>query len=182
MTLSEMLRVDLSDCLSEQSKDNRAQDAPGAPGISPTWASSAKDAVGSSLGPARLWFTIGYGIINEVYWPRVDLPQIRDLGFIVADGNGFWSEVKRGGKYSLKAIAPGTPAFEIDHRSCTELRYERFDLRQSLNPPSLTSSSSSGPSSANRARTRYPIHFSANPKARRISDSTSGPMCERRRS
>ena len=37
----------------------------------------------------------GYGILNEVYSPRVDIPQIRDLGFIVADGQGFWVEVKR---------------------------------------------------------------------------------------
>ena len=40
--------------------------------------------VGCSLGPSRLWFTIGGGIVNEVYYPRVDIPQIRDLGFIVA--------------------------------------------------------------------------------------------------
>jgi glucoamylase len=101
------------------------KDAPGSPGISPTWTSSAKDVVGCSLGPARLWFTIGYGIVNEVYWPRVDIPQVRDLGFIVSDGHGFWSEVKRCGKYSLKSIAPGTPAFEIIHpddRYCLRLR------------------------------------------------------------
>ena len=67
-------------------------EAPGAPGIPPTWTSSDKDMVGTSLGPARLWFTVGHGIVNEVYWPRVDIPQIRDLGFIVADGRGFWSE------------------------------------------------------------------------------------------
>lgn len=104
--------------------------APGSPGIAPTWTSSAKDAVGCSLGPARLWFTIGYGILNEVYWPRVDLPQIRDLGFIVSDGKGFWSEVKRCGKYSLKSIAPGTPAFEIVH---PDDRY-RLSLRISPDP------------------------------------------------
>ncbi len=52
---------------------------------------SAKDAVGCSLGAPLLWFTLGYGIVNEVYWPRTDLPQIRDLGFIVANGNGFWA-------------------------------------------------------------------------------------------
>src|SRR5438105_4998773 len=40
--------------------------------------------VGCSLGSSRLWFTIGGGIVNEVYYPRVDLPQIRDLGFIVS--------------------------------------------------------------------------------------------------
>ena len=58
--------------------------APGGPGIRPTWTSSAKDVVGCALGPARLWFTLGFGIVNEVYHPRVDIPQIRDLGFIVA--------------------------------------------------------------------------------------------------
>ncbi|MCC6715849.1 MAG: glycosyl hydrolase [Gammaproteobacteria bacterium] len=90
--------------------------APGSPGIAPTWTSSAKDLVGSSLGPARLWFTIGFGIVNEVYYPRIDTPQIRDLGFIVADGAGFWCEVKRLGRYELQTPAPGIPAVRIVHR------------------------------------------------------------------
>jgi glucoamylase len=42
--------------------------------------------VGCALGSSRLWFTLGFGIVNEVYYPRVDIPQIRDLGFIIADG------------------------------------------------------------------------------------------------
>ena len=70
------------------------ENAPGGPGILPTWTSSAKDIVGCALGPSRLWFTIGFGIINEVYYPRVDIPQTRDLGFIVGGPDGFWSEVK----------------------------------------------------------------------------------------
>ena len=49
--------------------------APGAPGIPPTWTSSAKDMVGCALGSSRLWFTLGFGIVNEVYYPRVDTPQ-----------------------------------------------------------------------------------------------------------
>src|SRR5260370_18203241 len=83
--------------------------APGAPGIPPTWTSSAKDMVGTSLGPARLWFTLGFGIVNEIYYPRVDTPQIRDLGFIVPGPDGFWSEVKRTQNYSLRRLAPGAP-------------------------------------------------------------------------
>ena len=86
-----------------------AVDAPGKPGISPTWTGSTKDAVGCSLGSPRLWFTLGYCIVNEVYWPRADLPQIRDLGFIVADGKRFWAEVKRSGNYSFRSVAPGVP-------------------------------------------------------------------------
>jgi glucoamylase len=96
--------------------------APGHPGISPTWTSSAKDMVGCALGPSHVWYTLGFGIINEVYYPRVDVPQIRDLGFIVADGRGFWLEVKRLENYTLRLLAPGTPAVEVVHK------HERFTL------------------------------------------------------
>jgi glucoamylase len=102
--------------------------APGAPGIPPTWSSSAKEMVGCSLGPSRLWFTIGGGILNEVYYPRVDIPQIRDLGFLVADGRGFWVEVKRQGDHSLTLAADGTPAVTIVHR------HERFELKLEVVP------------------------------------------------
>jgi glucoamylase len=85
----------------------------GAPGIAPTWASSAKDVVGCALGPSRLWFTTGYGIVNEVYYPRADIPQIRDLGFIVADGKGFWVEVKRLDSYRTRVPYEGVPAHTV---------------------------------------------------------------------
>src|SRR5256885_12545434 len=90
--------------------------APGGPGIPPTWTSSAKDFVGCGLGPARLWFTLGFGIVNEVYYPRVDTPQIRDLGFIVAGPDGFWSEAKRNADYSFRLLAPAGPPVGIGHR------------------------------------------------------------------
>src|ERR1700730_1638149 len=108
--------------------EDPTEHAPGAPGIPPTWTSSAKDMVGTSLGAARLWFTTGFGIINEVYWPRVDIPQIRDLGFIVAGPGGFWSEVKRNRNYSLRLLAPGAPAVEIVHE------HERYTLRLRITP------------------------------------------------
>lgn len=103
-------------------------EAPGAPGIPPTWTSSDKDMVGTSLGPARLWFTVGHGIVNEVYWPRVDLPQIRDLGFIVADGKGFWREVKRGADHTIATPGPGVPAVQVLHR------HARFELALRIVP------------------------------------------------
>ena len=90
--------------------------APGAPGAAPTWSSSEKDAVGTSHFSSRVWFTIGHGILNEVYWPRVDRPQVRDLGFIVADDNGFWSEVKRDAAREVRHLEPGVPAIVTTHR------------------------------------------------------------------
>ena len=79
-------------------------------------------------GQARLWFTIGFGIVNEVYYPRVDIPQIRDLGFIVAGPDGFWSEVKRNENYTLRLLAPGVPAVEIVHE------HPRYTLRLRVTP------------------------------------------------
>jgi glucoamylase len=100
----------------------------GAPGIAPTWTSSAKDLVGCALGPSRLWFTTGFGIVNEVYSPRIDIPQIRDLGFIVADDQGFWVEVKRLDSYRTMLPHAGVPALEIVHT------HERFELRLRVAP------------------------------------------------
>ena len=43
--------------------------APGAPGLPPTWCSSAKEMVGCSLGHARLRFSIGGGTGRGRAWP-----------------------------------------------------------------------------------------------------------------
>jgi glucoamylase len=90
-------------------------EAPGAPGIPPTWSSSDKDAVGTSHYASRVWFTVGRGILTEVYWPHVDRPQVRDLGFIVADDAGFWSEVKRDATHEVRHEAGGVPAITAVH-------------------------------------------------------------------
>lgn len=88
----------------------------------PTWAPAAKDAVGTALGTSRLWFTVAQGIVTEVYSPRPDIPQLKDLGFIVADERGFWVEVRRMGRYSVQWHADAVPAITITHR------HERFVL------------------------------------------------------
>jgi len=111
----------------QQLRNSRGH-AHGAPGLPPSWCSSAKDMVGCALGSSRVWYTLGYGIINEVYYPRIDIPQIRDLGFIVADDNGFWVEVKRLHGRELRVVADGIPAVEVVHH------HPRFDLRLRIAP------------------------------------------------
>ena len=88
--------------------------APGWPGGAPTWTSSAKDVVTTALGPSRTWVTLGYGIVNEIYWPWTGQPQIRDLGFIVA-GGGRWFEVKRVRRYLVDVPKPYIPLPRITH-------------------------------------------------------------------
>src|ERR1700756_1364414 len=88
--------------------------APGFPGIHPTWTSSAKDMVTTALGTSRVWVTLGYGIVNEVYWPVTGKPQIRDLGFIIAGPSG-WFEVKRVNRYRISLPKPYVPLPQIVH-------------------------------------------------------------------
>jgi glucoamylase len=90
--------------------------APQAPHPHPTWANAAKDMVGTGLGSSRLWFTVADGIVTEIYYPRIDIPQIKDLGFIIADDQGFWVELRRNEDYELTQSRAGVPAVEVVHR------------------------------------------------------------------
>ncbi len=88
--------------------------APGWPGISPRWTSSAKSGAGTALNQhSKVWFTFSHGILNEVYFPRVDQACTRDLGFLVTNGRDFFSEEKRHCTFENKPFEPGVPAFEL---------------------------------------------------------------------
>ncbi|HTM40235.1 MAG TPA: glucan 1,4-alpha-glucosidase [Terriglobales bacterium] len=87
---------------------------PGAPGIPPRWTSSAKSGVGTALSPSsRVWFTLSHGIVNEIYFPRVDIACTRDLGLIVTDGRFYFSEEKRHAASGVNYLAPGVPAYRL---------------------------------------------------------------------
>ena len=89
-------------------------EAPGHPGIPGRWTSSAKSAVGTALTPqSRVWYTISHGILNEIYYPRVDYACTRDFGFIVTDGRGYFSEEKRHARSTVRPVEDGVPAFHL---------------------------------------------------------------------
>ena len=97
--------------------------APGWPGLDPRWTSSAKSGVGTALtSGGRVWFTLSHGILNEVYYPRVDQACTRDLGLIVSDGEGFLSEEKRHARHEIVALEEGVPAYRLTN-TCLEGRY-----------------------------------------------------------
>ncbi len=97
--------------------------APGWPGIEPRWTSSAKTGAGTSLNlQSRVWFTLSHGILNEIYFPRVDQACTRDFGLIVTDGREFFSEEKRHCTFANAPIEPGVPAYELINTH-TEGRY-----------------------------------------------------------
>src|SRR6266496_5305592 len=97
--------------------------APGWPGIKPRWTSSAKTGVGTALNlHSRVWFTISHGILNEIYFPRVDQACTRDFGLIVTDGREFFSEEKRHCSFENLPLEPGVPAYRLTN-TCLQGRY-----------------------------------------------------------
>ncbi|MFZ0304279.1 MAG: glycoside hydrolase family 15 protein [Terracidiphilus sp.] len=77
-------------CLTQQGE------AFGGPGMQPRWTSSVKDAVGTAYAASsRIWFTCSHGILNEIYHPTIDRAQVRDMEFLVTDGESFVHEEKR---------------------------------------------------------------------------------------
>jgi glucoamylase len=98
-------------------------EAPGAPGITPRWTSSAKSGVGTALSSdSRVWFTLSHGILNEIYYARVDQACTRDLGLIVTDGRDFFSEEKRYTRQQVTHLAEGVPAYRLVN-TCQQGRY-----------------------------------------------------------
>ena len=90
----------------------------GSPGMEPRWTSSVKDAVGTAYAASsRIWFTCSHGILNEVYHPTIDRAQMRDMEFLVTDGETFVHEEKR----------DLTTTFEYIHPEALGVRYVNRD-------------------------------------------------------
>ena len=95
----------------------------GHPGIEPKWTSARKDAVGTAYSAAsRLWFTVWRGILTELYYPTIDRPQVRDLQFLVSDGETFFHEEKRDMSFSLSCLS-NSLGYQINSQS-SEQRYQ----------------------------------------------------------
>ena len=63
--------------------------APGAPGIDAHWSSAAKNGFGTSNTLAsKVWFTLNNGVMTEVYYPRLDVPNVQVLQLILVSVDG----------------------------------------------------------------------------------------------
>ncbi len=87
---------------------------PGGPGGPARWTSSAKVGVGTARTAAsRLWFTLSHGILNEIYYPRVDTACTRDFGFLVTGPDGYFAEEKRDADHEVGVLEHGVPAYHL---------------------------------------------------------------------
>ncbi len=97
--------------------------APGWPGIPARWTSSAKEGIGVAFaGVSPVLFTLSHGILNEVYYPRMDQAMIRDAELIITSGDDFFSEEKRDTEHSVTFLEPDIPAYLLTNK-CHQDRY-----------------------------------------------------------
>ncbi|MEP6619648.1 MAG: glycoside hydrolase family 15 protein [bacterium] len=103
--------------------DDRLISPTAGPGVEPRWTSSAKSGIGTAFdGRSHVWFTLSHGIVDEVYYPRVDTANTRDLGFLVSAADGFFSEEKRDTTCALHLLAHGVPGYRLVN-TCVHGRY-----------------------------------------------------------
>jgi len=70
--------------------------------------------VGTALNrTSKVWFTLSHGILNEIYFPRVDMPCTRDFGLIVTNGSNFFSEEKRHCRFEIEPFEHGVPGYRL---------------------------------------------------------------------
>jgi glucoamylase len=97
--------------------------APGGPGKFSAWTSGAKTGIGRALNPgSEISFTLGKGVLNEVYFPREDIACIRESGFVITDGAGYFSDERSDADCEERMISAGIPAYLLENR-CRQQRY-----------------------------------------------------------
>src|SRR5215468_4577250 len=63
--------------------------APGGPGADAHWATAAKNGFGTANTlRSKVWFTLAEGVLTEVYYPTLDLPNVQNLQLIVVTPEG----------------------------------------------------------------------------------------------
>ena len=86
----------------------------GGPGLPPRWTSSQKDAVSTAYAASsRVWFTVSHGTLNEVYFPTIDRPQVRDMELLFTDEETFFHEEKRDLNYDFAYSDPEAPIVRV---------------------------------------------------------------------
>ncbi len=78
----------------------------GWPGIEARGTHGGNDGVRTAYAASsRVWFTFWSGIITEVYYPTVDRPQLRDLQYLITDGQSFFHDEKRDLESKLERLS-----------------------------------------------------------------------------
>jgi len=103
--------------------------APGGPGIEPRWTRGTKVAVGTAYSTSsRIWYTLDDGCVTEVYYPTIDSPQIRDLQFLVTDGENFFHDERRHFVGEIDCVSEAALGFDVTNRE----KKDRYSIHKTI--------------------------------------------------
>ncbi len=69
--------------------------APGGPGQDAHWPSAAKKGFGTANTVAsKVWFTLTDGVMTEVFYPTLDVPNVQTLQLVVVQGSNVQTEIE----------------------------------------------------------------------------------------
>lgn len=89
----------------------------GAPGIEPRWTRSDKEAIVSAYSASSpVWAALSAGVVNEVYSPSIDTPQIRDLQYLITDGETFFHDERRDTITEMTRLSDDALGFRVVNR------------------------------------------------------------------
>ena len=84
-----------------------AATAPGEPGANATWNESNVTGFADSLGSAsKVWYTLGDGELENVFYPETDTPDTFGLQYIVTNGSSFASTETANTTHSISLVDP----------------------------------------------------------------------------
>src|SRR5207245_319572 len=86
-------------------------------GIGTRWTRGTRGTVGTAYSTSsRIWYTLYDGCVTEVYYPTIDSPQIRDLQFLVTDGENFFHDERRNFVGQIGCISEAALGFNATNR------------------------------------------------------------------
>ena len=87
--------------------------ASGAPGLDAHWPSAAKNGFGTSTTLAsKVWFTLNNGVLTEVFYPTLDVPNVQTLQLVVVTADGKRMETEADDmEHSIQTLDQGALSF-----------------------------------------------------------------------
>jgi glucoamylase len=87
--------------------------APGAPGANATWNESNVTGFADSLGSSsKVWYTLGNGELENVFYPQTDTPDTFGLQYIVTDGSSFTATETANTSHAISLADPTSLAWQ----------------------------------------------------------------------
>jgi glucoamylase len=92
--------------------------APGAPGADAHWLGAAKNGFGTSNTlPSKVWFTLTEGVLSEVYYPTLDVPNVQNLQLIIVTPEGKVETEGEDTTHLLRVSDAGSLSFRQENKA-----------------------------------------------------------------